>query len=169
MTQEVRHRRIELIELSREPALRVAEGTQVPGVVANLAAGEKGSVWATQREVANMIAWLREHGLHEERQAIHHWLDAEWRFPESPLVKLSLDGESVATVDYLPGSASAHWSLRWSRAFAGIPASSVIALVGLVEQVPEEADAELVLWSAVIDTALSAVVAQITKREVDIE
>lgn len=89
---------------------------------------------------------------------------ADWRFPESPLVSITLDGEPLAAADYLVASASAHWFVDWEDHPRAREQRGQVALISLVGHVPEEVDADDALRTAVLEAALGAVAAQLTHK-----
>lgn len=88
-------------------------------------------------------------------------LAADWRFPERPLVPITLDGKPVASADYLEASASAHWFIRWEPHPRVPEHEGEIALSTLAGQVPEDIDVDEGLRVGVLDTALRAAASQL--------
>jgi hypothetical protein len=95
-----------------------------------------------------------------------HRITAEWCWPDTPLARIRLDGREVATVDYLPASASAHWVLTWISEELATDGPKQLPLMPLVTRVPEEVDAERSLRAAVLDIALDGTEARLTGRPV---
>lgn len=93
-----------------------------------------------------------------------HRISAQWCWPDVPLVRINADGREVATVDYLPASASAHWVLSWTSAEVGADGPARLPLMALVTRVPEEVDADESLCAAVLDIALDGAKARLTGR-----
>jgi hypothetical protein len=77
-----------------------------------------------------------------------------------------VDGREVATVDYLPASASAHWVLTWTSGEIAADGPAHLPLMPLVTSVPEEVDADESLCAAVLDIALDGAEARLTGRTV---
>lgn len=94
---------------------------------------------------------------------------ADWCWPDKPLVRVRVDGEEVATVDYLPASATAHWFLRWTSQTLAVEGPELLPLVPLVAVVPEEADSDDGFRAAVLDVAIEAVASRLTGSAANVE
>lgn len=88
-------------------------------------------------------------------------LRASWHFPEHPLVRIVLGDQTVAEADYLEGSASAHWFVRWHDHPVVTDTPPEIALANLAAQVPEDVDADERLRVLVLESALRAAVTHV--------
>lgn len=95
-----------------------------------------------------------------------HRLDAEWQWPLAPAVSIRLGDRDVASVDYFPASASAHWALHW---ISGDVGSAQLPLIGLAGRVPEEIDADPALQAATLDIALDAAEDRLTGQPARVE
>jgi hypothetical protein len=134
-------------------------------------------LWATSSELATTTQWLEDAAAVLDqpplRSALHtetHELTAQWRWPDHPLVHVHLDSQTVAAVDYLPASATAHWHLRWldDQVLRAHPANA-LAIMPLAGHVPEEADADSAMLAFVLDEAAAAVAAELTGRVVRLD
>ncbi len=93
-----------------------------------------------------------------------HRLSAAWRFPTSPLVEIRLDDRVLASVDYLPASASAHWFLTMRDADSESP----IAVPALASRVPEEVDSDAALQRSVLDESALSAASRLLGRPLDL-
>jgi hypothetical protein len=92
-------------------------------------------------------------------------LNAAWRFPETPVIVVSINDVALAAIDYSEASATAHWSLSWIQPqLAG--AFPPVGLTILASQVPDDADVDEALREYMLDVALQAVMAQLTHKSV---
>jgi hypothetical protein len=94
---------------------------------------------------------------------------ADWLWPDRPLVRVRVDDQEVATVDYLPASATAHWFLKWTSNELVVEDPNPLPLMPLVAMVPEEVDGDENIRAAVLDTALEAVANRLTGGAARIE
>jgi hypothetical protein len=98
-----------------------------------------------------------------------HRIVADWLWPDRPLVRVRVDYQEVATVDYLPASATAHWFLKWTSNELVVEDPNPLPLMPLVAMVPEEVDGDENIRAAVLDTALEAVANRLTGSAARIE
>jgi hypothetical protein len=118
---------------------------------------------------ASRTAILREVSTASPRGDGVHRIVADWLWPDRPLVRVRVDDQEVATVDYLPASATAHWFLKWTSNELVVEESNPLPLMPLVAMVPEEVDGDESIRAVVLDTALEAVANRLTGRAARIE
>jgi hypothetical protein len=159
-----------------ERASLAPRSADAPALIGTLLANPASAQWATRNDVALAASWLATAASELHEPAIQNCLresarklTAHWRWPDHPIVDVGLDGSTIAVVDYLPASSSAHWFLRWPGELKVAPAFTVLPIISLATRVPEEVDGDDKVRAAVLDIAIEAVANQLTGRAVRLE
>jgi hypothetical protein len=147
-----------------------------PPLIASLLEDPGSLQWGTQEETDSASRWLAEAAGELDDPTVAtslvlgaHEITAEWRWPTHPLVQVHLDATRVAVVDYLEGSASSHWFLRWTGEPAGPHGAAELPLLPLATHVPEEAEEEAGMRAVILDAAVEAAVNKLTGRAVRLQ
>jgi hypothetical protein len=98
-----------------------------------------------------------------------HRIEARWQWPAASAVSVRLGDQELATVEYFPASASAHWILHWIGDDFGSEGPGQLPLIGLAGIVPEEVDADPALQAAVLELALDAAAERLSGKPARIE
>ena len=151
---------------------RVASAPALVTVLFN----EPHAQWATLEEVEAASTWLgaaatelNEPPLATSLVEDRHDVTADWHGPAHPLVDVRLDGVTIAKVDYLEASASAHWFLRWCGDPSAAHGPVELPLMPLATHVPEEAEEDADIRAAILDAAVEAAANELTGRPVRLQ
>lgn len=156
-----------------QPASMAPRSADAPPLVSDVLARPAATHWGTDDELSEASAWFLETGTILNQPAIEtclsahsHELRADWRWPDRPLVEVRLDGTVIASVDYLPASASAHWFVRWENPSVSRAGAELLPLIPLAARVPEEAEEDEGTRLLVLDAAVEATATGLTGRPV---
>jgi hypothetical protein len=154
-----------------DTALLVPRSANAPALVTALLDTPASAQWASGEESLAAAEWI-DHAARELNKSaiarsiaeVPHELSAEWQWPDQPLTRVCLDGSEIATADYFPASASAHWYLRWTGEAIASRSSTELPLIALATRVPEEAEEDAAIRKAILDVAIQAAANELTGR-----